>query len=66
MTAWKAKDKEIPKEDAKDAILTLAEEQGLKGTFKVYYDGTLIADPDDLPETVDMSKVKVAAVLDQA
>lgn len=56
----------VPRAEAIDKITKLAKDKGYKGTFKVLYNNEVIADPSDLPEQVDMSKVKVSAVLDQA
>ena len=56
----------ISRADAVKQITELALEQGLKGTFKVFYDGSIIADPSNLPDQVDMDKVEISAVMDQA
>ena len=56
----------VPRADAIKKITELAVEQGLKGTFKVFYNGSIVADPSNLPEQVDMDKVSVSAVMDQA
>lgn len=56
----------ISKAEAKSQIISMAQEQDIRGAFKVFYDGNLMATPDDLPENVEMSKVRVSAVLDQA
>lgn len=65
--AWSARGtNSVTRDEAKTKILELARAQGLKGAFKVFYDDDIIADPDDLPESVDMDKVRVSAVLDQA
>lgn len=56
----------VPRAQAIEQITKKAVDQGLKGTFKVLYNGTIVADPSNLPEQVDMSKVQVSAVLDQA
>lgn len=56
----------VTKAEAADKIKKLAEDKGLKGTFKVFYDGEIVADPNDLPDSVDMKLVEVSAVLDQA
>ena len=63
---WNASSNTISREEAKSRIITMATEQGIKGAFKVFYDNALMTTPDDLPEQVDMSKVRVSAVLDQA
>lgn len=66
MSAWENNSNMVSKEEAKDKIIELANEQGLRGAFKVFYDDQIVVDPSNLPETVDMSKVRVSAVLDQA
>ena len=63
--AWRSEDT-VTKAEAISKIKDLAKAQGLKGTFKVFYNDEVIADPNDLPDSVDMLKVKVSAVLDQA
>ena len=63
---WNTNDGLVSKEDAKKNIIAMAEEDGIKGAFKVFYDGELMSTPDSLPANVDMNKVKVSAVLDQA
>lgn len=55
-----------PRADAIEKITKMAKDKGFRGTFKVLYNNEVIADPTDLPEQVDMTKVKVSAVLDQA
>lgn len=66
MTAWENNSNLVPKEQATSKIIELANAQGLKGAFKVFYEGDIVSDPSDLPDQVDMSKIKVSAVLDQA
>ena len=56
----------IPRADAIKAITQQAIDEGLKGTFKVLYNGNIVADPANLPDQVDMDKVQVSAVMDQA
>lgn len=56
----------VPRSEAIGKITQMAIDEGLKGTFKVLYNGSVVADPSNLPEQVDMSKVQVSAVLDQA
>jgi hypothetical protein len=56
----------VPRDEAKTKIQALAVAQGVSGAFKVFYNGQLVSRPDDLPTQVDMSKVRVSAVLDQA
>ena len=59
-------DNTVSKEEAQGETEDMAREQGIKGAFKVFYDGSMISTPTDLPERVDMSKVSISAVLDQA
>jgi hypothetical protein len=66
MSAWNANGSIVPKEQAQTKIIELAKSKGLSGAFKVFYDNNLVDDPDNLPESVDMNKVKVSAVLNQA
>lgn len=56
----------IPREEAFGRIQEKARDEGIDGTFKVFYDGRLIAAPDDLPAEVDMNRVRISAVHDQA
>lgn len=56
----------VSKDEAKRQIVQMAKDEDIKGAFKVFYDGSLVANPDDLPDQVDMDKVSVSAVLDQA
>ncbi len=56
----------VSREEAKGKIIELATSQGIKGAFKTFYDGKLIATPADLPDTVTLNLIKVSAVLDQA
>lgn len=63
---WNANDNLVSREQAESKIGELAKSKGIKGSFKVFYDGGIIEDPTDLPEQVDMTKVKVSATLDQA
>ena len=63
---WETNDGTVSKADAKSAIIELAKEQGIKGAFKVFHKNELMTTPDDLPERVLMSDVRVSAVLDQA
>lgn len=64
--AWNANENLVEREAAEAKIAEMARTKGIKGTFKVFYDGEIVADPTDLPDMVDMTKVKVSAVLDQA
>lgn len=59
-------DNTISRDEAKSKISEMAREQGIKGAFKVFYNGDLMATPNDLPERVELEKVSVSAVLDQA
>ncbi len=59
-------DNKIPKAEAERKIGQMAKDKGLRNTFKVIYDGEVIGDPDDLPEMVDMTLVKVSELLHQA
>jgi len=63
---WETGSALIPKADAITAIQKMAKDQGLKGTFKVFYEGNIVADPNNLPDQVNMEEVEVSAVLDQA
>jgi len=56
----------IPRADAIAKIKDMAHEQGLGGQFKVKYQGNEVSSPNDLPETVEMSQVRIYASLDQA
>lgn len=57
---------EVTREEAEGKIGALAKAKGIKGSFKVFYNGNLIEDPSNLPVMVDMTLVKVSATLDQA
>lgn len=63
---WDTNSSGVPRDEAKRLIVEKAKEDGIQGAFKVFYEGTLVANPDNLPETVDMSQIEVSAVLDQA
>ena len=52
----------IPRAQAIEKIVAMAEEQGIRGDFKVYYNNELVADPQNLPDTVDITKVSVSTV----
>lgn len=52
----------IPKAEAITKIIEMAEEQGIRGDFKVYYNDALVSDPATLPEQVDITKVTVSLV----
>lgn len=64
--AWNANENMITREQAEGKIGELAKSKGIKGSFKVFYNGSLVEDPSDLPDEVDMALVKVSATLDQA
>ena len=49
-----------------ERITEMAKDDGITGSFKVYYNDALIANPNDLPEQVELSKIRVSAVLDNA
>jgi len=66
MTAWNATPTGVSRDEAKTKIVEIAKTKGIRGAFKVYYEGHLMVSGDDLPDTVDMSKVEVSAVADQA
>jgi len=56
----------VPRSEAEPKIKALAVAQGIDGTFKVFYDGAMISTPSQLPEMVDMGKVRVSEVMNQA
>lgn len=64
--AWNANENLVAREEAEAKIGELAKSKGIKGSFKVFYNDEIIEDPTDLPDMVDMTKVKVSATLDQA
>lgn len=67
MGPWSTGSEGISKDEAQSLIIKMAKEKGIKGAFKVYYDGELVANVDDLPDDgVVMSKVSVSAIADQA
>lgn len=65
MNAWRT-GSTVPRDEAQAKIEKMAADQGIKGPFKVFYNNEIVTDPEDLPEQVDMSKVKVSAVMNQA
>lgn len=65
MSAWETS-RGISRAEAIERIKALAEEQGISGAFKVAYDGRSIDTEQGLPERVDMDKVTVSGVHDQA
>lgn len=56
----------ISREAAITAIKEKAKAEGYNKTFKVSYDGRQVESPTDLPEQVDMSKVQISSVLNNA
>ena len=56
----------LSRNQAIEKIKDQARDEGITGAFKVYYNGALIANPEELPEQVEMEKVKVSAVLENA
>lgn len=64
--SWNANENLVAREVAEGKIGELAKSKGIKGSFKVFYDGDIVEDPSNLPDMVDMTKVKVSATLDQA
>lgn len=66
MAAWDNNSNTVSRDEAQVKIKALATEKGIKGAFKVFYDGEVIADPSDLPDQVDMTLIKVSNTLDQA
>lgn len=65
MAAWRA-DETVAKAEAITKIKEMAKAKGYKGAFKVFYDGEILANPSDLPAQVEMSKITLSAVMDQA
>lgn len=66
MSAWEVNDGLVTRAEAVVKIQEKAKAEGLTGAFKVFYDGSLVAGASDLPEMVDMTKVRVSAKLDNA
>lgn len=66
MAAWNTGAATISREEAQTKITEKARTEGITGSFKVYYDGRMISSPTDLPAQVDMSKVRVSSMLDNA
>ena len=56
----------VERDEAKTKILEMARNQGIEGAFKVFYQGNLVSTPDALPDMVDVTQIRVSAVLDQA
>lgn len=56
----------VSRDEARSRIHQMAKDEGYDGAFKVFYEGKMIADPANLPDQVDISKITVSEVLDQA
>ncbi len=56
----------LTRDEAIAKIKVIAREQGYTGGFKVTYEGNEIITPNDLPNAVDMTKVKVSSKLNNA
>ena len=56
----------VSRDEAKALILEKARNEGIEGAFKVFHQGQMVSNPDDLPDTVNMEEISVSAVLDQA
>lgn len=56
----------ITREEAIQHCIAKAKEEGINGAFKVFYDGRMIANPSDLPDTVIKDKLVVSIVTDNA
>lgn len=56
----------IPRDQAEQFCNELARGKGIKGSYKVFYSGSIVESPADLPETFDKTLIKVSATLDQA
>jgi len=67
MSTWNAgsSSRGTPREEAIDLIIEMAEEKGISGAFKTYYEGKVV-EANDLPAYVHMSKIVVSATADQA
>ena len=65
MSAWETSEN-VSREDAIKKIQEMAKQDGISGSFKVFYNDRLVANPEDLPETVDMERIRVSATLDNA
>lgn len=69
MSAWEVNGGQtVSKQEAATRIQAMAREQGYAAgaTIKVFYDGRQIVTPADLPEQVDLSKVTISNVLNNA
>ena len=56
----------ITRAEAIAEIKAIADDRGIHGSFKVYYQNTLVNTPNDLPEHVNMNDVRISAMMDQA
>lgn len=56
----------LPREEASTFCADLARGKGIRGSFKVFYNNTIVESPADLPEQFDKTLIKVSATLDQA
>jgi hypothetical protein len=63
---WNTDNGNVSREVAISKIKEMAREEGIKGAFKVFYQGNLVVSPESLPATVNMSDINVSAVLDNA
>lgn len=66
MAKWNTENNEVSRATAIEEIQSRAKEQGITGSFKVFYNGAMIATPDELPETVNLDLIKVSAMLNNA
>lgn len=68
MAAWNVSNNDnlVSREEAISQITDMAKDEGYTGSFKVFYDGQMVADPADLPERVDMDKIRLSETLSQA
>jgi len=63
---WKTETEQVERAEALRRIQEMAKSQNINGSFKVFYEGDLVVSPEDLPTTVDLSKVQVSGVLNNA
>lgn len=63
---WNTNEGTVTRDQAIARVKEIALTDGINGPFKVFYNGNLIVNPSDLPETVDMGLVRVSATLDNA
>jgi hypothetical protein len=69
MSAWAVEGGAlIPKQEAVGKIQEKARAQGFAAgaTIKVFYDGRQVVTPADLPDQVDMNKIEISSVLNNA